>query len=36
MLGAIGLDKAQESAYRVLVALGAAEVPDLAHRLTLP
>ncbi|MBT2454678.1 helix-turn-helix domain-containing protein [Streptomyces sp. ISL-86] len=36
MLGAIGLDEGQESAYRVLVALGAAEVPDLAHRLTLP
>ncbi|MEV7419848.1 helix-turn-helix domain-containing protein [Streptomyces sp. NPDC089919] len=36
MLGALGLDEAQESAYRVLVALGAAETPDLAHRLTLP
>ncbi|OEJ61477.1 hypothetical protein BGM19_29140 [Streptomyces agglomeratus] len=36
MLGAIGLDEAQESAYRALVALGAAEVSDLAHRLTLP
>ncbi|MFE9393951.1 helix-turn-helix domain-containing protein [Streptomyces flavidovirens] len=36
MLGAIGLDEAQESTYRALVALGAAEVPDLAHRLTLP
>ncbi|MFF3216634.1 helix-turn-helix domain-containing protein [Streptomyces sp. NPDC002886] len=36
MLGAIGLDEGQESAYRVLVALGAAEIPDLAHRLTLP
>ncbi|MFB0627576.1 helix-turn-helix domain-containing protein [Streptomyces sp. AB3(2024)] len=36
MLGAIGLDEGQETAYRVLVALGAAEVPDLAHRLTLP
>ncbi|MGW5847693.1 helix-turn-helix domain-containing protein [Streptomyces sp. NPDC055254] len=36
MLGAIGLDEGQESAYRTLVALGAAEVPDLAHRLTLP
>ncbi|MFJ6937749.1 helix-turn-helix domain-containing protein [Streptomyces sp. NPDC101132] len=35
MLGAIGLDEAQESAYRALVALGAAEIPDLAHRLTL-
>ncbi|MFI5620446.1 helix-turn-helix domain-containing protein [Streptomyces sp. NPDC051567] len=36
MLGAIGLDEGQESAYRALVALGVAEVPDLAHRLTLP
>ncbi|MGW0366993.1 helix-turn-helix domain-containing protein [Streptomyces sp. NPDC002990] len=36
MLGAIGLDEGQESAYRALVALGAAEVPDLAHRLALP
>nr|WP_234042318.1 helix-turn-helix domain-containing protein [Streptomyces marianii] len=36
MLGAIGLDARQESAYRALVALGAAEVADLAHRLTLP
>lgn len=36
MLGAIGLDEGQESAYRALVALGAAEIPDLAHRLTLP
>lgn len=36
LLGAIGLDEGQESAYRALVALGAAEVPDLAHRLTLP
>ncbi|MGO4463026.1 helix-turn-helix domain-containing protein [Streptomyces sp. NBC_00925] len=36
MLGAIGLDEGQETAYRALVALGAAEVPDLAHRLTLP
>ncbi|RSS84412.1 helix-turn-helix domain-containing protein [Streptomyces sp. WAC06614] len=36
MLGAIGLDEGQESAYRALVVLGAAEVPDLAHRLTLP
>ncbi|MEU6890973.1 helix-turn-helix domain-containing protein [Streptomyces sp. NPDC046557] len=36
MLGAIGLDEGQESAYRALVALGAAEVPDLAHRLSLP
>ncbi|WP_327257731.1 helix-turn-helix domain-containing protein [Streptomyces sp. NBC_01244] len=36
MLSAIGLDEGQESAYRALVALGAAEIPDLAHRLTLP
>jgi sugar-specific transcriptional regulator TrmB len=36
MLGAIGLDARQESAYRALVALGAAEVADLAHRLSLP
>ncbi|MCX5203379.1 helix-turn-helix transcriptional regulator [Streptomyces sp. NBC_00237] len=33
MLGAIGLDEAQEAAYRTLVAVGAAEVGDLAHRL---
>ncbi|MEU3409194.1 helix-turn-helix domain-containing protein [Streptomyces sp. NPDC006670] len=36
MLGAIGLDEGQESAYRALVALGAAEAADLARRLTLP
>ncbi|MEV0414183.1 helix-turn-helix domain-containing protein [Streptomyces sp. NPDC050448] len=36
MLNAIGLDEGQESAYRALVALGAAEAADLAHRLTLP
>lgn len=36
MLGAIGLDERQESAYRALVAVGAAEVSDLAHRLALP
>ncbi|MEV6398089.1 helix-turn-helix domain-containing protein [Streptomyces sp. NPDC051907] len=36
MLGAIGLDERQESAYRALVALGAAQVADLAHRLALP
>jgi sugar-specific transcriptional regulator TrmB len=36
VLGAIGLDEDQESAYRVLVGLGAAEVTDLAHRLGLP
>ncbi|AYG79647.1 hypothetical protein DWB77_01762 [Streptomyces hundungensis] len=36
VLGAIGLDETQESAYRALVAVGAAEVTDLAHRLALP
>ncbi|MEW2555630.1 helix-turn-helix domain-containing protein [Streptomyces zhihengii] len=36
MLGAIGLDERQEIAYRALVALGAAEIADLAHRLALP
>ncbi|MCP9962965.1 helix-turn-helix transcriptional regulator [Streptomyces somaliensis] len=36
MLGAIGLDGREEAAYRALVALGAAEVADLAHRLALP
>ncbi|NWF29251.1 helix-turn-helix transcriptional regulator [Streptomyces sp. PKU-EA00015] len=36
MLGAIGLDERQETAYRALVALGAAEITDLAHRLALP
>ncbi|WP_256104749.1 LuxR family transcriptional regulator [Streptomyces sp. ODS05-4] len=36
MLGAIGLDERQETAYRALVALGAAEVADLAHKLALP
>ncbi|MFC8824639.1 helix-turn-helix domain-containing protein [Streptomyces sp. NPDC057137] len=36
MLGAIGLDERQESAYRALVALGAAEAADLAHRLAIP
>jgi sugar-specific transcriptional regulator TrmB len=36
MLGAIGLDEVQESVYRLLVALGAAEVSELAHRLALP
>ncbi|MGW7042506.1 helix-turn-helix transcriptional regulator [Streptomyces avermitilis] len=35
MLGAIGLDGAHESAYRALVSMGAADVPDLARRLTL-
>jgi sugar-specific transcriptional regulator TrmB len=36
VLGAIGLDGRQESAYRALIAVGAAEVSDLAHRLGLP
>ena len=36
MLSAIGLDEAQETAYRALVGLGAAEVPYLANRLALP
>ncbi|WP_156725408.1 helix-turn-helix transcriptional regulator [Streptomyces apocyni] len=35
MLAAIGLDEAQESAYRTLVSLGVADVPDLARRLAL-
>ncbi|MER6349388.1 helix-turn-helix domain-containing protein [Streptomyces sp. NPDC001595] len=35
MLAAIGLDETHESAYRALVAVGAADVPDLARRLTL-
>jgi sugar-specific transcriptional regulator TrmB len=35
MLAAIGLDEAHESAYRALVAVGAADVPDLARRLAL-
>lgn len=35
MLSAIGLDEIHESAYRALVSVGAAEVPDLARRLTL-
>ncbi|MFF4972250.1 helix-turn-helix domain-containing protein [Streptomyces sp. NPDC001083] len=35
MLGAIGLDEAHESAYRALVSVGAADVTDLARRLTL-
>ncbi|MFI5806388.1 helix-turn-helix transcriptional regulator [Streptomyces sp. NPDC051561] len=34
MLGAIGLDEAQEAAYRTLITVGAAEVADLAHRLS--
>ncbi|MGW0860489.1 helix-turn-helix domain-containing protein [Streptomyces sp. NPDC002690] len=36
MLSAIGLDERQEAAYRALVALGAAELSHLAHRLGLP
>ncbi|SDO52406.1 helix-turn-helix domain-containing protein [Actinacidiphila guanduensis] len=36
MLGAIGLDDAQETAYRALVALGAADLTELARRLALP
>jgi sugar-specific transcriptional regulator TrmB len=35
MLAAIGLDETHETAYRALVSVGAADVPDLARRLTL-
>ncbi|WP_328874635.1 helix-turn-helix transcriptional regulator [Streptomyces sp. NBC_00287] len=35
MLAAIGLDETHESAYRALVSVGAADVSDLARRLTL-
>ncbi|MGW4914516.1 helix-turn-helix domain-containing protein [Streptomyces sp. NPDC004270] len=35
MLAALGLDERDESAYRTLVSVGAADVPDLARRLTL-
>ncbi|MYS51982.1 helix-turn-helix transcriptional regulator, partial [Streptomyces sp. SID6013] len=35
MLGVLGLEDTQEAAYRVLVAVGAADVPDLARRLAL-
>ncbi|MEU9331575.1 helix-turn-helix transcriptional regulator [Streptomyces sp. NPDC048290] len=35
MLAAIGLDDTHEAAYRTLVAVGAADVPDLARRLRL-
>ncbi|MFF3942479.1 helix-turn-helix transcriptional regulator [Streptomyces phaeofaciens] len=35
MLGAIGLDGTHEAAYRALVSVGAADVPDLARRLAL-
>ncbi|MEU3845295.1 helix-turn-helix domain-containing protein [Streptomyces sp. NPDC028635] len=34
MLAAIGLDETDESAYRALVSLGAADVPDLSRRLS--
>ncbi|WP_251095436.1 helix-turn-helix transcriptional regulator [Streptomyces sp. Caat 7-52] len=35
MLAAIGLDETHEAAYRALVSVGAADVGDLARRLTL-
>lgn len=35
MLAAIGLDETHESAYRALVSVGAADVPELARRLML-
>ncbi|MET9773659.1 helix-turn-helix domain-containing protein [Streptomyces sp. NPDC006367] len=35
MLGALGLEETDESAYRTLVSVGAADVPDLARRLGL-
>lgn len=35
MLSAVGLDEFQESAYRTLVGLGAAEVPELARRMAV-
>ncbi|MCN9244317.1 helix-turn-helix transcriptional regulator [Streptomyces sp. RY43-2] len=35
MLAVIGLDETHESAYRALVSVGAADVSDLARRLTL-
>lgn len=35
VLGAVGLDEAEEAAYRALVGLGAADVGDLARRLGL-
>ncbi|MFF9819129.1 helix-turn-helix domain-containing protein [Streptomyces sp. NPDC014006] len=34
MLAAIGLDETDESAYRALVSLGAADIPDLSRRLS--
>lgn len=35
MLGVLGLEGTQEAAYRALVSVGAADVPDLARRLAL-
>ncbi|MGW0818401.1 helix-turn-helix domain-containing protein [Streptomyces viridiviolaceus] len=35
MLGVLGLEETHESAYRALVSVGAADVPDLARRLAL-
>ncbi|GAA4813642.1 helix-turn-helix domain-containing protein [Streptomyces ziwulingensis] len=35
MLGVLGLEETQEAAYRALVSVGAADVPDLARRLAL-
>lgn len=35
MLGVLGLDETHESAYRALVSVGAADLPDLARRLAL-
>lgn len=35
MLSAVGLDECQESAYRTLIGLGAAEVPELARRMAV-
>jgi sugar-specific transcriptional regulator TrmB len=35
MLGVLGLEEPHESAYRALVSVGAADVPDLARRLSL-
>lgn len=35
MLSVLGLDETHESAYRALVSVGAADVPDLARRLAL-
>ncbi|MEV0975543.1 helix-turn-helix domain-containing protein [Streptomyces sp. NPDC049915] len=34
MLAAIGLDETDESAYRALLSLGAADIPDLSRRLS--